>query len=171
MKKVRSLPTPYFIYCWRGGGRSRFVSSHLHSQGHDIFRIDGGYKSYRAHIQNFYGSLLNQPPSLLVLAGLTGSGKTQLLNKVASFWPTVNLESAAQHCGSVFGHIPYKNASEKAAVSQSRFESLIFSELNENMEDKEYLDALKFYLHNLNQEEFDFVFYIAGVDIHFNDKL
>ena len=44
-------------------------------------------------------------------------------------------------------------------------------ELNENMEDKEYLDTLKFYLHNLNQEEFDFVFYIAGVDIHFNDQL
>ena len=27
------------------------------------------------------------------------------------------------------------------------------------------------YLNELNQENFDFVFYIAGVDIHFNDRL
>ena len=40
-----------------------------------------------------------------------------------------------------------------------------------NLEDKEYLKILKFYLHQLNQENFDFVFYIAGVDIHFNDRL
>ena len=29
----------------------------------------------------------------------------------------------------------------------------------------------KFNLTNLNDENFDFVFYIAGVDIHFNDRL
>ena len=44
-------------------------------------------------------------------------------------------------------------------------------ELNDNLEDKEYLRALKIYLNQLNQENFDFVFYIAGVDIHFNDRL
>ena len=44
-------------------------------------------------------------------------------------------------------------------------------ELENDMEDKEYLKILKFYLNQLNQENFDFVFYIAGVDIHFNDRL
>jgi len=44
-------------------------------------------------------------------------------------------------------------------------------ELNDNMEDKEYLKILKFYLNQLNQENFDYVFYIAGVDVHFNDRL
>ena len=44
-------------------------------------------------------------------------------------------------------------------------------ELEDNMEDKEYLKILKFYLDQLNQENFDYVFYIAGVDIHFNDRL
>ena len=44
-------------------------------------------------------------------------------------------------------------------------------ELNDNMEDKEYIKILKFYLNQLNQENFDYVFYIAGVDIHFNDRL
>ena len=40
-------------------------------------------------------------------------------------------------------------------------------ELKDNTEDKEYLDILKFNLANLNDENFDFVFYIAGVDIHY----
>ena len=44
-------------------------------------------------------------------------------------------------------------------------------ELNDNMEDNEYIQALKFYLNQLNQENFDYVFYIAGVDIHYNDRL
>ena len=44
-------------------------------------------------------------------------------------------------------------------------------ELEDNLEDKNYLKTLKFYLNRLNKENFDFVFYIAGVDIHFNDRL
>ncbi len=44
-------------------------------------------------------------------------------------------------------------------------------ELKDNTEDKEYLDILKFNLANLNDENFDFVFYIAGVDIHHDDRL
>ena len=44
-------------------------------------------------------------------------------------------------------------------------------ELHDNMEDAQYIKILKFYLDQLNQENFDYVFYIAGVDIHFNDRL
>ena len=44
-------------------------------------------------------------------------------------------------------------------------------ELQDNMEDKQYIKVLKFYLSQLNKENFDYVFYIAGVDIHFNDRL
>ena len=44
-------------------------------------------------------------------------------------------------------------------------------ELKENLEDKEYLETLKKYLIYLNKENFDFVFYIAGVDIHHDDRL
>ncbi len=44
-------------------------------------------------------------------------------------------------------------------------------ELENDTEDKEYLRILKFYLSQLNEENFDFVFYVAGVDIHFNDRL
>ena len=44
-------------------------------------------------------------------------------------------------------------------------------ELDDNMEDKQYIKVLKFYLNQLNEKSFDYVFYIAGVDVHFNDHL
>ena len=44
-------------------------------------------------------------------------------------------------------------------------------ELDDNLEDAEYLETLKKYIMYLNQESFDFVFYIAGVDIHHDDRL
>ena len=44
-------------------------------------------------------------------------------------------------------------------------------ELEDNLEDQSYIKILKHNLIELNKENFDFVFYIAGVDIHFNDKL
>ena len=44
-------------------------------------------------------------------------------------------------------------------------------ELEDNLEDATYIRTLKFYLNELNKENFDFVFYIAGVDIHSNDRL
>ena len=44
-------------------------------------------------------------------------------------------------------------------------------ELKDNTEDKEYIDVLKKNLLILNKENFDLIFYIAGVDIHYNDRL
>ena len=44
-------------------------------------------------------------------------------------------------------------------------------ELQDNMEDKEYLNILHKNLKELNKLNFDFVFYIAGVDVHFDDRL
>ena len=44
-------------------------------------------------------------------------------------------------------------------------------ELDNNLEDAKYLEILKKYITYLKQESFDFVFYIAGVDIHHDDRL
>ena len=44
-------------------------------------------------------------------------------------------------------------------------------ELKDELEDKEYLEILKNNINRLNQMKFDFVFYIAGVDVHYDDKL
>ena len=44
-------------------------------------------------------------------------------------------------------------------------------ELEDNLEDKIYNEILKENLIKLNKYSFDFVFYIAGVDVHYQDKL
>ena len=44
-------------------------------------------------------------------------------------------------------------------------------ELKEHMEDKEYHEVLNDNLNKLNQNKYDFVFYVAGVDIHYEDRL
>ena len=44
-------------------------------------------------------------------------------------------------------------------------------ELDDYIEDDLYIKILKHNLTQLNQENFDYVFYIAGVDIHLNDRL
>ena len=59
----------------------------------------------------------------------------------------------------------------KTNYPAKKSESDLDVELKDNMEDKEYLDILKFNLYNLNEENFDFIFYIAGVDIHHEDRL
>ena len=59
----------------------------------------------------------------------------------------------------------------KSNYPAKKSESDLDIELKDNTEDKEYLDILKFNLANLNDENFDFIFYIAGVDIHYNDRL
>jgi tRNA 2-selenouridine synthase len=127
LQRFSALPSPYYIYCWRGGGRSRFVSSHLQNNGHQSIRVNGGYKSYRARIRHFFEHLEMRTPSILLIAGLTGSGKTDLLKQLATSWPVMDLEAAAQHCGSVFGHIPYNKNKDWSTVPQSLFESRVAS--------------------------------------------
>ena len=39
------------------------------------------------------------------------------------------------------------------------------------MEDEEYINTLNKNLKKLNESKYDFVFYVAGVDIHYDDKL
>ena len=58
-----------------------------------------------------------------------------------------------------------KNYPKKKSISD------LDVELDDDMEDLQYIKVLKFYLNQLNEENFDYVFYIAGVDIHLNDRL
>ncbi len=63
----------------------------------------------------------------------------------------------SMHCGSNY---PAKKSKSDIDV-----------ELEDNMEDKEYLNILKSNLQKLNKQNYDFVFYVAGVDVHHNDRL
>ena len=59
----------------------------------------------------------------------------------------------------------------KSKKKKKKSKSDIDVELEDNLEDQTYIKKLKYYLGELNKENFDFVFYIAGVDVHFNDRL
>jgi tRNA 2-selenouridine synthase len=93
------------VYCWRGGMRSRSIATILDLMGIQVYQLTGGYKAYRSYV---LASLHNHriTPRLVVLHGHTGVGKTTILQMLAQrAMPTIDLESLANHRGSVFGHI------------------------------------------------------------------
>ena len=55
-------------------------------------------------------------------------------------------------------------------ILQRNQKSDIDIELEDHMEDEEYINILHNNLKELNKNKYDFVFYIAGVDIHFEDQ-
>ena len=56
-------------------------------------------------------------------------------------------------------------------ILEKKSKSDIDIELKDNMEDNEYLNVLNKNLKELNNNSYDFVFYVAGVDIHHEDRL
>lgn len=107
------------LYCWRGGMRSRIIASFLDALGYRVFQLVGGYKSYRAYVREALNKFLLKA-KVVVLYGLTGVGKTELLQHVPYF---IDLEELAQHRGSQFGGIGLKPRSQK------HFENLLLHEL------------------------------------------
>lgn len=115
---------PVFIYCWRGGSRSEYVTELLHNLDfQDIHKIAGGYKRFRAYALQRIAQWCVEKRAI-VLHGYTGAGKTDLLARIgAGGGPALCLETLAQNSGSVFGNVFFT----KAQPSQKQFESLIFA--------------------------------------------
>ena len=84
------------IYCYRGGLRSTLAQQWLKDLGYQIPKIKGGYKALRRSLLDVFDNL----PELIVVAGKTGTGKTEFLAKVTN---KVDLEHRANHRGSAFG--------------------------------------------------------------------
>ncbi len=64
------------------------------------------------------------PPQLILLAGLTGSGKTAILHSLQrNGYPVIDLEALAGHKGSVFGHfgLPTLQPSQQEFEQQLQF--------------------------------------------------
>jgi len=87
------------LYCWRGGLRSQRVQGWLAETGHVVPRIDGGFKALRHTCIDAIEHSSSQD-RFIVLAGRTGSGKTDLL---IAFADAIDLERLANHRGSAFG--------------------------------------------------------------------
>lgn len=100
-------------YCWRGGQRSGSFATILSEIGWRVAVLEGGYKSYRRAVRTqLYDAA---PPRLVVLDGDTGSGKTELLHRLAARGAQViDLEGLANHRGSIFGFRPGGQPSQKA---------------------------------------------------------
>ena len=87
-----------YLYCFRGGLRSRITQQWLKEAGIDYPMVVGGYKALRRFLIDTIEQVARQPMTLI--GGNTGSGKTIMINELAN---GIDLEGAANHRGSSFG--------------------------------------------------------------------
>lgn len=96
----RSGGKDIFMYCWRGGMRSGSVAWLLRTAGFRVYTLRGGYKAYRTDVLE----TINTPRMYRILTGRTGSGKTDILNKLQTKGlQVIDMEGLARHRGSAFG--------------------------------------------------------------------
>ncbi|MEA5594858.1 tRNA 2-selenouridine(34) synthase MnmH [Rivularia sp. UHCC 0363] len=91
------------IYCWRGGQRSASLAMVLSQIGWRVTLLYGGYKTYRNYVRQQLEDLPQQL-TYKILCGLTGSGKTHILNRMCQRgFQVLDLEALAKHRGSILG--------------------------------------------------------------------
>jgi tRNA 2-selenouridine synthase len=101
--------------------RSSSLAWLLETAGFHCSLLAGGYKSFRRWTQEQF----KKEYPFIVMGGLTGSGKTDLLQLLKSQnEQVVDLEDIAQHRGSSFGHLGYAHQ-----PSQEQFENLLATQL------------------------------------------
>jgi len=110
-----------FVHCWRGGMRSGSIAWLFNQFGYNVYVLKGGYKAYRHDVlERLAGNF-----KYIVLGGKTGSGKTQVLQKLKEHGEQViDLEQLANHKGSAFGAL-----GQPPQPSTEHFENLLVEEL------------------------------------------
>lgn len=105
------------VYCWRGGQRSGTFGWLLTEIGWRAETLVGGYRSYRRLVvRDLYDRPLEH--RLVVLGGMTCTGKTALLDRLLGLGVQVlDLEGLARHRGSVFGALAGGQPGQKAFES------------------------------------------------------
>ncbi len=111
-----------YLYCFRGGLRSRTTQAWLAEAGVKYPLVRGGYKALRNHCLNTLETL-GPAQRLIVVSGQTGCGKTDLIHDWHS---ALDLEGLANHRGSAFGgtftpqpsQIDFENALALAWLTQ-----------------------------------------------------
>lgn len=102
------------VYCWRGGQRSGSFATILAAVGWRVDTLDGGYRTYRRLVvDTVYHRLF--PAKIVILDGNTGTAKTELLELLGKAGlQVIDLESMANHRGSLFGTLSKSQPSQKA---------------------------------------------------------
>ncbi|GAX90234.1 tRNA 2-selenouridine(34) synthase MnmH [Effusibacillus lacus] len=113
------------VYCWRGGMRSKSVATVLDLMGLPVCRLEGGYRGYRESVKEKLARY-RLDSKCVVIQGMTGVGKTQLLHLLTEDGePVLDLERMAGHKGSAFGSIGEKPSNQRT------FDSLLLQRLEE----------------------------------------
>jgi len=95
-------PDTLRLHCWRGGMRSSSVAWLLETAGLKVSLLQGGYKAYR----NWVRETVTGPRPIWILGGMTGTGKTLVLQALATLGEQVlDLEGLANHRGSSYGNV------------------------------------------------------------------
>lgn len=127
-REIAGNSAPVFLHCWRGGMRSRSMQWLLGNVDLAPIIMDGGYKAFRQLAQ----STFETPQNLHVISGLTGVGKTRVLNILTAHGEAVvDLEGLANHRGSAFGAI-----GQAPQPTTEQFENDLFAELDRHREAK-----------------------------------
>lgn len=95
-------PSPQEIgmYCWRGGLRSGIMAWTLGLIRFQPYLLKGGYKTFR----RWTLETLQTKKNIIVLGGMTGSGKTEILQCLAGMGEQIiDLEKLANHRGGAYG--------------------------------------------------------------------
>jgi tRNA 2-selenouridine synthase len=88
------------VHCWRGGQRSASMAWLFSQVGYEVAVLEGGYRAYRRFIR----AAVPGNAKFIVIGGMTGCGKTELLVALAEKGEQVlDLERIASHKGSAFG--------------------------------------------------------------------
>lgn len=91
-----------YLYCFRGGLRSRTTQQWIRAQGVDYPLVQGGYKAMRRFLIDELEDAARTVP-LICVSGLTGVGKTRVLRQIPHH---IDFEALANHRGSAFGRDP-----------------------------------------------------------------
>jgi tRNA 2-selenouridine synthase len=114
------------FFCARGGFRSGSIVAFLQSLHISAFRLEGGYKAYRAYVNERLPEIAKDI-ELIVLYGNTGTGKTQVLEALKRKGADVlDLEGCANHRGSTLGAVGLGDPN-----TQKMFEALVYEELKD----------------------------------------
>ncbi len=88
-----------YLYCFRGGQRSKISQEWLAEAGITVPRLKGGYKAFRRFLME-ESERISDAAETIIIGGTTGSGKTLLIQKLDN---AIDLEALANHRGSSFG--------------------------------------------------------------------
>jgi tRNA 2-selenouridine synthase len=112
------------IYCWRGGERSGAFTHILNRIGWKAIQLEGGYQGFRRTVIDGLEAAAQQF-TFQVICGMTGSGKTRVLQETQKYGAQIlDLEALAIHRGSVLGNEP--NIEQP---SQKGFETALWNAL------------------------------------------